>query len=86
MKRSAICCKSTDGRRLEGGAAGEREGCGFREAASQGGPIGHRPPISPRAECVSNWGLELHFPQLCGVNSNSSNSINWFSLFRQNWL
>jgi hypothetical protein len=32
--------------RFEGGAAGEREGCGFREAASQVRPIGQRPPIS----------------------------------------
>jgi hypothetical protein len=38
-RRSAICCKSTHGRRFEVGAAGEHEGCGFREAASQGGAI-----------------------------------------------
>jgi hypothetical protein len=32
MKRSAICYKSTDGHRFEGGVAREHEGCGFREA------------------------------------------------------
>jgi hypothetical protein len=30
-------CKSTHGRRFEGGAAGKREGCGFREARIPGG-------------------------------------------------
>jgi len=35
MRRSAICCTSMHGHRFEGDTAGEREGCSFKEAASQ---------------------------------------------------
>ena len=46
MRHSATCCTSMHGHRFEGGAAGERKGCSFRESAAAAVEMSTRVPVA----------------------------------------